>query len=107
MGRLRILVSLIIEENDYQLEQGRSSQQAGSKLGVAVQASCLSRSKVRCFHWQHESMCRVAHAAVNIGWAVINHEATYLEELRQTSKAPVFGISSDHMETSTGLTAYD
>ena len=30
-----------------------------------------------------------------IGWAVLNRDASYVPELRQTSKAPVFSVSSD------------
>ena len=37
MKRLRILVSLITEDNDYQLEQAASAQAAALKLGASVQ----------------------------------------------------------------------
>jgi ribose transport system substrate-binding protein len=42
----------------------------------------------------------VARAAVSagIGWVVLNRDANYISELRQSSKAPVFGVSSDHVE---------
>jgi ribose transport system substrate-binding protein len=43
---------------------------------------------------------QVARAAVSagVGWAVLNRDANYIPELRQTGKAPVFGVSSDHVE---------
>ncbi|HMD42453.1 MAG TPA: substrate-binding domain-containing protein, partial [Candidatus Acidoferrum sp.] len=43
---------------------------------------------------------QVARAAVNegIGWVVLNREANYIAELRQSSKAPIFAVSSDHVE---------
>jgi ABC-type sugar transport system substrate-binding protein len=42
----------------------------------------------------------VARAAVaaDIGWVVLNHEAEYLHQLRQSSQVPVFSISCDHTE---------
>jgi ribose transport system substrate-binding protein len=39
-----------------------------------------------------------AAAATKIGWAVLNRDANYIAELRQTSAAPVFSVSSDHVE---------
>jgi ribose transport system substrate-binding protein len=43
---------------------------------------------------------QVAKAAVSagIGWAILNRDASYIEELRKTSAAPLFAISSDHVE---------
>src|SRR5260370_30740621 len=39
-----------------------------------------------------------AAAAAGIGWAVLNRDANYIPELRRSSSAPVFGVSSDHPE---------
>src|SRR6202011_4121893 len=39
-----------------------------------------------------------AAAGAGIGWAVLNRDASYIEELRKTSTAPIFAISSDHVE---------
>jgi ribose transport system substrate-binding protein len=43
---------------------------------------------------------QVAKAAVSsgIGWAILNRDATYIEELRKTATAPIFAITSDHVE---------
>jgi ribose transport system substrate-binding protein len=43
---------------------------------------------------------QVARAAVNagIGWAVLNRDANYIPDLRQSSKTPIFCLSSDHVE---------
>jgi ribose transport system substrate-binding protein len=35
---------------------------------------------------------------VGIGWAVLNRDASYIPELRRSSSAPVFAVSSDHLE---------
>lgn len=42
----------------------------------------------------------VARAAVagGMGWVVLNCEAGYISELRRTSRAPVFCVSSNHLE---------
>src|SRR5205807_2757553 len=39
-----------------------------------------------------------AAVAAGIGWAVLNRDASYIEELRRTSSTPIFAISSDHTE---------
>jgi len=39
-----------------------------------------------------------AAATVGVGWVVMNRETNYITELRQTCKAPVFMLSSDHFE---------
>ena len=43
---------------------------------------------------------QVARAAVNAGiaWAVLNRQASYIGELRQSSKVPILGVSSDQVE---------
>jgi hypothetical protein len=41
----------------------------------------------------------VAQAAINagLGWPVLNRDASYIAELRQASKVPIFGVSSDQV----------
>ena len=39
-----------------------------------------------------------AACAAGIGWAVLNRAPDYISELRGTSTAPIFSISSDHVE---------
>jgi ABC-type sugar transport system substrate-binding protein len=43
---------------------------------------------------------QVAKAAVTagIGWVILNRDASYIEELRKNSTAPLFSVSSDHVE---------
>jgi ribose transport system substrate-binding protein len=43
---------------------------------------------------------QVARAALNAGiaWVVLNRDANYIAELRQTSKVPIFGVSCDQFE---------
>src|SRR5436853_6039637 len=39
-----------------------------------------------------------AAASAGIGWAVLNRDSSYIPELRRSSSAPIFGVSSDHLE---------
>jgi ribose transport system substrate-binding protein len=121
MKKLRFLVSLTTNDNDYQIEQAHSAEQAARKLSAelqllyadndainqstqilkAVQAAPEDRPDAIVFEpVGGTALPQVARAAVNagIGWAVLNRDANYISELRQTSKAPVFTVSSDHVE---------
>jgi len=122
MGKkLRILVSLTTNDNDYQIEQAQSAEQAAIRLGVAaeiifadndainqstqilkvVQAAPESRPNAIVFEpVGGTALPQVARAAAaaGIGWAVLNREANYISELRKTASAPIFAVSSDHIE---------
>ena len=121
MAKLRILISLTTNDNDYQMEQAQSAEQAAAKLGVsaeiiyaendainqstqllkAVQAAPEARPNAIVFEpVGGTALPQVARAAVGagIGWAVLNRDASYIEELRRTSTAPIFAVSSDHVE---------
>jgi ribose transport system substrate-binding protein len=119
--KLRILISLTTKDNDYQIEQAQSAEQAAKRLGVAaeiiyaendaitqstqilkaVQSSPRVRPDAIVFEpVGGTALPQVARAAVSagIGWAVLNRDASYIAELRKTSSAPIFGVSSDHVE---------
>ena len=121
MKKLRFLVSLTTRENDYQLEQAAAAQDASRRLGAdleilyaendaitqstqilkAVQAAPELRPDAIVFEpVGGTALPQVARTAVGAGisWAVLNREAEYLSELRKTSRAPIFSISSDHKE---------
>jgi len=121
MAKIRILVSLTTNDNDYQIEQAQSAEQEANKLGViaeiiyadndainqstqilrAIQAEPEDRPSAIVFEpVGGTALPQVARAAASagIGWAVLNRDANYIEELRKTSSAPIFAISSDHME---------
>jgi ribose transport system substrate-binding protein len=122
MNTLRVLLALITNDNDYQIEQANSATQAASKLSIeaktvyadndavnqstqilkAVQAVPEERPDAVIFEPAGgTALPQVARAAANagVGWVVMNREATYIPELRKTCKAPVFELSSDHLET--------
>ena len=121
MRKLRFLVALTTNDNDYQIEQSRAAEKAANKLGVelqilyadndainqstqilkAVQTAPEERPDAIIFEpVGGTALPQVARAAANagIGWAVLNRDANYISELRQACKAPVFSVSSDHVE---------
>src|SRR3989449_2979866 len=121
MKKLRFLVSLTNDENDYQIEQAAAAQEAARQLEVdieivyaendaiqqstqllkVIQSGGSSRPDAIIFEpVGGTALPQVARAAVGagIGWAVLNREAEYIAELRRSSKTPIFSLSSDHKE---------
>jgi len=121
MKKLRFLVSLTNNDNDYQIEQASATDEAARRLNVsaqviyagndaitqstqllqAIQANPQERPDAILFEpVGSTALPQVARAAVTagIGWAVLNREASYASELRLLKKAPVFTISADHVE---------
>jgi ribose transport system substrate-binding protein len=121
MKKLKFLVALTTNDNDYQIEQSESAEQAARKTGVDVEivfaqndAINQSTQLLKAIQAPKElrpdavifepvggtALPQVAKAAVSagIGWVILNRDAGYIEELRKTSPAPVFAISSDHVE---------
>jgi ribose transport system substrate-binding protein len=122
MRKLRFLLALTTNDNDYQTEQARAAEQSAKKCSVdlqiiyadndainqstqilkAVQVSPEDRPDAIIFEpVGGTALPQVARAAVSagIGWAVLNRDANYIPELRQSSaKTPVFTVSSDHVE---------
>ena len=121
MAKPRFLVSLTTSDNDYQIEQAQSAEQAARKLGVEVQIvfadnDAINQSTQVLKAIQSPEGARpsaiifepvggtalpqVAQAAVSagIGWGVLNRDASYIPDLRKIATAPVFGLTSDHLE---------
>lgn len=121
MKKLRFVVSLITKDNDYQLEQAASAQEAAARLGADVQIlyadnDSITQSTQLLKIIQSDSASRpdaiilepvggtalaqVARAAVTagIGWGVVNREADYIAELRGAYRVPIFSIAPDHQE---------
>ncbi|HMD40563.1 MAG TPA: substrate-binding domain-containing protein [Candidatus Acidoferrum sp.] len=121
MKKLRFVVSLTNDDNDYQIEQSESAEQAARKTGVEVQiihaqndAINQSTQILKAVQSPKElrpdaiifepvggtALPQVARAAATagLGWAILNRDANYIEELRKLSTAPIFAISSDHAE---------
>jgi len=121
MKKLRILVSLTTNDNDYQIEQAASAEQSARKQGVEIQIAyadndAITQSTQILKAIQSEENQRPdaivfepvggtalpqvarAAAAANIGWAVLNRDASYITELRRSTSAPFFAVTSDHVE---------
>jgi ribose transport system substrate-binding protein len=121
MPKLRFLLALTTNDNDYQIEQARAAEQAAKKLNVdlqilyadndainqstqilkAIQVSPEDRPDAIIFEpVGGTALPQVARSAVSsgIGWAVLNRDANYVPELRHAGKAPVFTVTSDHVE---------
>jgi ribose transport system substrate-binding protein len=121
MRKLKLLVSLITDENDYQLEQANSAQEAARRLNVDASivyadndAITQSTQILRAVQAQEKdrvdgiifeplggtALPQVAKAAIQakVGWAVLNREAPYIADLRPTSQVPIFSVSSDQVE---------
>jgi len=119
--RLNFLLSLITDDNDYQLEQAAVGQELARRIGInlqivyaggdsvtqsqqllkAIQGPPAERPDAILFEPAGgTALPQVATVAVaaGIGWAVLNRDATYVSDLRRTSKVPVFSVSSDHRE---------
>ena len=119
--KLKFLVSLSTEDNDYQMEQALAAEEAATRLGVDVEvifanndAITQSQQLLKVIQGDKASypdaiifqpvggtaLPRVAEAAAaaGIGWVVLNRQAEYATELRRTARAPIFSISSDHTE---------
>lgn len=119
--KYRIFVSLPTRDNDFQLEQAFSAEQAALKLDIdlsvgfaendavtqstqilkSIQAPPDSRPDAVVFEpVSGDALPRVARAAhaAGIGWAVLNRTPSYIAELRSGKAGPVFTLSSDHVE---------
>src|SRR5277367_3207824 len=121
MTKLRFLLSLTTNDNDYQIEQAESAENSARKLGVdlqiiyagndainqsteilkVVQGAAAERPNAIVFEpVGGTALPQVARAAVSAGiaWVILNREAAYVSEFRKTSTAPIFSLSSDHLE---------
>jgi ribose transport system substrate-binding protein len=119
MNNLNVLVSLITDDNDYQLEQAAAAQAAGLTLNANVQIIFSENDAV---HQTQQilgfvqdpakrpdailvepvgtGMPQIAKAAVDAGiaWGLINTASDYISQLRERALVPVFSVLSDHAE---------
>jgi ribose transport system substrate-binding protein len=117
MNKLNVVVSLLTEDNDYQMEQAASAQAAAHDLGINVQIIFSGNDAVQqtqqilsfiqdpakrpdaiLVEPVGTSMHQVAKAAVDAGiaWALINVQADYIPHLRTRATVPVFSVLCDH-----------
>jgi ribose transport system substrate-binding protein len=117
MTMLNVLVSLITEDNDFQLEQAASAQAAALTLGANVQIVFAGNDAVhqtqQILNFVQDpakrpdailvepvgtGMPQVAKAAVDAGiaWCLVNLEGDYVPQLRQRALVPVFSVLADN-----------
>ena len=115
MNKLNVLVSLITDDNDYQLEQAASAQSAAIQLGATVRIiysgnDAVHQTQQILSFIQDPSkrpdailaepvgtgMAQIAKAAVGAGiaWGIINTDVDYISQLRQHALVPVFCVLS-------------
>ena len=120
MTQLRVLLSLVTADNDYQREQASAAEAAASRAGVdlrvifaggdaitqtkqllaVLQAPADERPHAIVVEPAGTSMPQVAKAAVqyDVGWIVVHRTADYLPDLRERANVPVAGIELDNVE---------
>jgi ribose transport system substrate-binding protein len=121
MKKLKFLVSLHTQENDFQMAQALSAEAAAHKLGIDTEivfadndAVNQSTQILKAIQNRAEfrpdaivlepvsgtALPQVAHAAcaARIGWVVLNRNPDYMPELLRTASAPIFAVGSDHAE---------
>jgi len=119
MKRLKVLLALITQDNDYQREQAVVADATAQRMGMdlqvvyadndaivqtkqilaAIHAPAPERPDAVIAEPVGTGMLAVASAAVNsgVGWIVLNREADYLAPLRQGT-TPVGSVECDNVE---------
>jgi len=121
MKKLRFVVSLITNENDYQIEQAMAAEETARRLGIDVDiiyadsdSITQSQQLLKIIQSRSEAhpdgiifepvggtaLPQVARAAAagGIGWVILNRDVDYIPELRKSYRVPIFAVTSDHEE---------
>ncbi|MCU1297730.1 MAG: monosaccharide transporter substrate-binding protein family [Acidobacteriaceae bacterium] len=121
MKKFKFVVSLTNDDNDYQMEQASSAEEAARRLGVELQIICADNDAIvqsqqllkiiQSTSTAHPDgiifepvggtgLPQVARAAAiaGIGWVVLNRDVDYINDLRKTYRVPIFAITSNHEE---------
>jgi ribose transport system substrate-binding protein len=121
MKKLKFLVSLHTQDNDFQVAQAQSAEEAAHKLGVEAEITFADNNAVnqstqilKAIQGRAESrpdaivlepvsgtaLPQVARAActAGIGWVVLNRNPDYMAELHRAASKPTFAVTSDHVE---------
>jgi ribose transport system substrate-binding protein len=121
MNKLKFVVSLTNDDNDYQIEQAAAAEDAAERLGINLDLIHADNDSIKQSQQLLQriqsgpagkpdailfepaggtALPQVARAAAEagIGWGVLNREVNYLAELRKTARVPAFCLTSDHEE---------
>lgn len=120
MTKIRVLVSLSTDHNDFQRAQKTSAEETAARLGVDVEIvhaendpiiqsqqliEAIQRREsrpdgiiVQPVGGAEMSQAARLAATAGIGWGILNREPEYIPELRKTHSTPVFAVSSNQKE---------
>ena len=120
MGKLKVVVALLTNDNDYQREQASVATESATRLGIDIEViyadnEAIEQAKqllavIRRPEGERPdaivvepvgtAMPQVAKAALDhgIGWVVLNRDADYIAELRAGARAPIGSIACDNTE---------
>jgi ribose transport system substrate-binding protein len=121
MRKLRFLLSVTNEDNDFQVAQADAARAVASRLGADLEVVSADDDGVKQIGQLLERIQSTtvrrpdaillepagstplpqvgqAAAATGIGWGILSRDANYLEELRSTYKVPAFVVAPDHEE---------
>lgn len=118
MKKLNVLVALTTDDNDYQVEQATSAEDAARRYNAELKIIYADNDAIRQSQQLLQviqsasakpdaiifepagstSLPQVARAAASAGiaWVILNREADYITELRRAHKIAVFAITSNH-----------
>lgn len=120
MNKLKVILSLITRDNDYQREQAKSAEAVALQHDVDLEVvyadndSVTQSSQLLALMHKYKSELKgilvepaggtafpqVGAAAVRAGiaWGVLNRDASCVAELRRNSQVPAFVVSTDHKQ---------
>ena len=120
MNKLRVVLSLMTRDSDYQLEQAKAAEAVAQQQNVDLEifyadgnSVTQSTQLLNLIHKYKTELSailvapaggtefpQVGRAAVSAGiaWVVLNRGASSLVDLRRDFQAPAFAISSDHKQ---------
>jgi ABC-type sugar transport system substrate-binding protein len=118
MKKLKVVLALITEDNDYQREQAAVAESTAQRLGIGLQVlyadnDAIAQTKqilAAIRSAEHPDavivepvgtgMLAVASSAAEhgIGWIALNREADYLVPLRQKYSVPIGSVECDNAE---------
>ncbi len=120
MNKLRVVLSLMTRDSDYQLEQAKAAEAVAQQQNVDLEifyadgnSVTQSTQLLNLIHKYKSELSailvapsggtefpQVGRAAVSegIAWVVLNRGASSLVDLRRDFQAPAFAISSDHKQ---------
>lgn len=120
MNKLKVVLSLITRDNDYQLEQAKAADAVARQQDVDLEIFYADSNSITqsaqlldAIHKYKAGLSailvepaggtefpQVGRAAVSAGiaWVVLNRDASSLADLRRNFPAPAFAVSSDHKQ---------